>query len=189
MAKGFLLQHQLRRRIKNTLVKIENREYFSFPHKENCLAISPTKNNSRIEWLLEKVTEIGIKEIVLLDCERTEKTNVKYERLHNILISAMLQSRQVYLPELRNLIKFDAIVKNNLYEEKYIAHCLHDENKIDLKTIRTNASQIILIGPEGDFTQNEINLALAENFKPVSLGHTRLRTETAGLAATILLNL
>ncbi|HEY0298796.1 MAG TPA: 16S rRNA (uracil(1498)-N(3))-methyltransferase [Arachidicoccus sp.] len=174
---------------KDCVVQITKQENFAFINKNICLAVSPVKNNARLEWLLEKVTEIGVKRIVLLDCERTEKTNVKQERLHNILVSAMLQSRQVYLPELLDMSSFEKVVKETLYEEKYIAHCLGDDHKITLKTSDSLKSKIILIGPEGDFTKDEIALALTEGFKPVSLGQTRLRTETAGMVAAALLTI
>lgn len=154
-----------------------------------CLAISPTKNITRIEWLLEKITEIGIAEVWLMDCERSERTSVKWERLNQILISAMLQSRQVFLPLLSNMMKFSSVVAQPQFEHKWIAHCLDTEDKRLLQGVNRQSSQIILIGPEGDFSQKEIDLAIENRFSPVSLGSTRLRTETAGLVATVILNL
>ncbi|ANI88795.1 16S rRNA (uracil(1498)-N(3))-methyltransferase [Arachidicoccus ginsenosidimutans] len=174
---------------KNCVVQIDATENFPYMNKNICLAVSPTKNNARLEWLLEKVTEIGMRKIILLNCERTEKTNVKYERLHNILVSAMQQSRQVYLPELIAPTAFEQVVQENIYEEKYMAHCVDNEQKTGLKTTDSAKSKIILIGPEGDFTKEEIQLALDNKFQPVSLGNTRLRTETAGIVAATLLTM
>lgn len=174
---------------KNTVVQINTVEHIPYTNKNIGLAIAPTKNIGRIEWLLEKVTEIGIKSIVLLQTSRTERTNIKAERLQHILVSAMLQSRQAYLPELSVSVPFEHIVTTNEYAEKYIAHCLEDAGKTTLQNIRSAESKIILIGPEGDFTEDEINLAIRQGFKPVSLGHTRLRTETAGLVAAVVLTI
>lgn len=174
---------------KNTVVQINSVEHIPYTNKNTSLAIAPTKNIGRIEWLLEKVTEIGIKSIVLLQTKRTERSNVKAERLQHILVSAMLQSRQAYLPELSVSVPFENIVKMNDYTEKYIAHCVEDPHKTTLRNINSAASKIILIGPEGDFTDDEINLAINEGFKPVSLGLTRLRTETAGLVAAVALTI
>ena len=157
-----------------------------------CVAVSPVKNNSRFEWFLEKATEMGVTEIVPLLCERTEKQYLKFDRLRGILISAMLQSQQAWLPVLHEPVKFVKFVKENLSTNKFIAHC-EEANKISLKEIMSKASNkpmnqtTILIGPEGDFTKDEINIALENNFTPVALGDTRLRTETAALVAATLL--
>jgi 16S rRNA (uracil1498-N3)-methyltransferase len=151
------------------------------------IAISLIKNNSRFEWFLEKATEIGISEIVPLICERTEKQNFRHDRMKNILVSGMLQSRQAWLPILHEPTKFSEIVKNSSQQNKYIAHC-SEEKKIQLKNEAIKQSSIICIGPEGDFTKQEIELAKQNNFNPVSLGDTRLRTETAGIVGCVLLN-
>lgn len=174
---------------KNTVVQINAVEHIPFINKNICLATAPTKNIGRIEWLLEKVTEIGVKSIVLLQTKRTERTNIKAERLQHILVSAMLQSRQAYLPELDVSVPFEDVVKTNDYTEKYIAHCAEDAQKTSIRNIHSAGSKIILIGPEGDFTEDEINLAIGKSFKPVSLGQTRLRTETAGLVAAVALTI
>ena len=163
------------------------------------IAISLIKNNSRFEWFLEKATEIGVLEIIPILCERTEKQNFRYDRMKNILISAMLQSQQSWLPTLHEPTKFNELIKNSTHQEKYIAHCDESEkaNLINANK-KAQASQVlpmgedlggalICIGPEGDFTQSEIDLALQNNFVPVSLGETRLRTETAGIVAAVLL--
>lgn len=153
---------------------------------EITVAISPVKNANRFEWFLEKATEIGINRIVPLICERTEKEKTKSERLQNILISAMLQSRQAWLPQLESPAKFADFIKQPFKGQQFIAHCV-DADKQFLKSNGNNA--LILIGPEGDFTPPEIEAALEQGFLPVSLGSTRLRTETAGFAAAILLRM
>ncbi len=157
-----------------------------------CIAISPVKNNSRLEWFLEKATEIGVAQIVLLLCDRTEKQHIRFDRMKGILISAMLQSQQAWLPILNEPVKFEKLIKEDLSENKFIAHC-EEQNKISLKKIISQPSpqlvhgSTILIGPEGDFTKDEIALALQNNFTAVALGNTRLRTETAALVAATLL--
>lgn len=157
-------------------------------NKTVCMGISLIKNASRFEWFLEKATEIGVSEIIPLICERTEKEKFRYDRMQNILISAMLQSQQCWLPLLHEPTDFKQVVQKSSFHQKFIAHCL-EEKKQQLSTQRINQStnQLMLIGPEGDFTEEEIHLALQNNFVPVSLGETRLRTETAGMVAATLL--
>jgi 16S rRNA (uracil1498-N3)-methyltransferase len=172
---------------KCTLKIIEKTKHES-PANKVCIAVSPVKNNSRLEWFLEKATEIGVSEIVLLMCERTEKQNIRMDRMKGILISAMLQSQQAWLPILEEPKKYKEYIKSVQSSNKLIAHC-EENKKTSLKQI-TNQSinhSTILIGPEGDFTQQEIALALENNFTPVALGETRLRTETAALVAATLL--
>ncbi|HMO63452.1 MAG TPA: RsmE family RNA methyltransferase [Ferruginibacter sp.] len=154
------------------------------------IAISLLKNSSRFEWFLEKATELGVNEIVPLICTRTEKQHFRYERMHGILVSAMLQSQQVWLPQLHEPVKLDAFIASQPdAATKYIAHCEKEENKQLLPVIQQqhNSNSVLLIGPEGDFTTHEIALALQQQFKPVSLGNTRLRTETAGIVGAALL--
>ena len=152
------------------------------------IAISPVKNNTRFEWFLEKATEIGVSEIIPLVCTRTEKTVFKFERMKSILVSAMLQSQQTWLPVLHEPTKFNELVKSSAQQQKFIAHCMDDAKRslADLNN-ESLSSKIILIGPEGDFTADEISLALQHHFNAVSLGNTRLRTETAGIVASTLL--
>ncbi|HRI23479.1 MAG TPA: 16S rRNA (uracil(1498)-N(3))-methyltransferase [Ferruginibacter sp.] len=154
------------------------------------IAISLIKNSSRFEWFLEKATELGVSEIVPLICERTEKTAFKAERMKSILVSAMLQSQQCWLPVLHEPTKFNALVHSSAQQQKFIAHCMDDAKRslTDLNN-ESLSSKVILIGPEGDFTPGEIELALQNNFSGVSLGETRLRTETAGIAAAALFRL
>ncbi len=177
---------------KNCLVKVVESTKQPMPNKKVCIAISPLKNSSRLEWFLEKATEIGVSEIVLLQCERTEKQHLRLERLKTILISAMLQSQQAWLPILKEPIKFNVFVKENIYQNKFIAHCEEQSKKSLKEIISQSTNQIksqsnILIGPEGDFSSKEIAFAKENNFMPVSLGNTRLRTETAALVAATLL--
>ena len=152
------------------------------------IAISLIKNSSRFEWFLEKATEIGITEIIPLICERTEKIAFKFERIKSILVSAMLQSQQCWLPVLHDATKFNQLVVSATHQQKFIAHCI-DEEKRNLSDLVNGSlsSQVILIGPEGDFTKEETDLAIQHHFIPVSLGNTRLRTETAGIVAATLL--
>ncbi len=158
------------------------------PHvsRHITIAISLLKNANRFEWFLEKATEIGVSEIIPLICERTEKEKFRYDRMNAICISAMLQSQQCWLPVLHQPMDFSKAVTLSTANQKYIAHC-DDGAKNQLTSQSFNQSAIILIGPEGDFTPKEIELALANQFIPVSLGETRLRTETAGVVAAALL--
>jgi 16S rRNA (uracil1498-N3)-methyltransferase len=154
---------------------------------KTTLAISLIKNSHRFEWFLEKATEIGVFQIVPIICERTEKTAFKFDRMKSILISAMLQSQQSWLPILQEPTSFHAFVKHSEVDKKFIAHCENSEAKIQLHTCQPFTDSVILIGPEGDFTIDEITIALQNNFIPVALGNTRLRTETAGVVAATLL--
>ena len=154
------------------------------------IAISLIKNSTRFEWFLEKASEIGVTEIIPLICSRTEKSAFKFERMKSILVSAMLQSQQCWLPVLHEPLKFNELVRSAIHQQKFIAHCIDDakRNLADLNN-ESLSSKIILIGPEGDFTQAEIDLALQNHFSAVTLGETRLRTETAGIVAASLLRL
>ena len=159
------------------------------PHHSSTvtIAISLLKNTSRFEWFLEKATEIGVSAIIPLLCERTEKQKFRYDRMQGICISAMLQSQQTWLPALREPVKFDEIATRQFdHTQKLIAHCEQGERK-KISSLITDHSSLILIGPEGDFTKQEIELALQHRFIPVTLGGTRLRTETAGIVAATLL--
>ncbi len=148
------------------------------------IAISLLKNSNRFEWFLEKATEIGVSEIIPLLCERTEKEKFRHDRMNTICISAMLQSQQCWLPVLHQPVEFAQAVKSSSANQKFIAHCDEGAAKNNLSTFQPfNSSTSILIGPEGDFTKKEIELALQHDFVPVSLGENRLRTETAAVVA------
>lgn len=152
------------------------------------IAISLIKNSSRLEWFLEKATELGITEIIPLVCTRTEKTAFKLDRMKSILVSAMLQSQQCYLPVLHDPTRFELVIASSGHQQKFIAHCIEAEKRNLSEMINASLfSKIILIGPEGDFTPAEIEQALQYHFIAVALGETRLRTETAGIAAACLL--
>jgi 16S rRNA (uracil1498-N3)-methyltransferase len=154
--------------------------------KQHTIAISLLKNNTRFEWFLEKATEIGVARVVPLICTRTEKQKFRFKRMQAILKSAMIQSQQAWLPQLEEPVLFKSFVDNVTDENLYIAHCesWKDRNPLAKHVL---ASSTILIGPEGDFSSEEIESAMARNFQPVSLGNTRLRTETAGIVAATLL--
>ena len=160
-------------------------------HSSRCItiAISLLKNANRFEWFLEKATEIGIREIIPLICERTEKEKFRHERMQQICISAMLQSQQCRLPVLHEPQQFDDLVTREPGNVKnFIAHCMDGDKKpLGNFQIDTFLNCQICIGPEGDFSEKEIELALRHNFIPVTLGKTRLRTETAGVVAAVLL--
>lgn len=147
------------------------------------IGISFTKNISRTEWFLEKATEIGVTAIYPLECKRTERTHYKFPRLRQIMVSAMLQSQQYYLPELHESIPLDKLIDEKAFSSRFIAHCEKEEKKPLVNALVKGRDTLILIGPEGDFTPEEIAQAKAKQFLPVSLGNTRLRTETAGIVA------
>lgn len=158
------------------------------------IAISLLKNSNRFEWFLEKATELGVSAITPLLCERTEKEKFRYERMQQICISAMLQSQQTWLPVLHQPVSYELLFHREEVinaDKKFIAHCDDSANKVNLSTFQSLnlSTTIILIGPEGDFTLNEIEQALQNHFIPVALGNTRLRTETAGIVAATLLRL
>jgi len=152
------------------------------------IAIAPTKNMDRFEWFLEKATEIGIDEITPIICSRSERKVIKTERCNRISLSAMKQSLKFHLPKLNEAISLNDFLKQEHEGSKYIAHC-EDGEKKELKTENKTDKYLILIGPEGDFSQKEIDLALQGQFKAVSLGTSRLRTETAGIVAVHTINI
>jgi 16S rRNA (uracil1498-N3)-methyltransferase len=173
---------------KQCTVEIRGTETFAPPSHRVTIAISPLKNASRFEWFLEKAAEAGVAAIVPLLCSRTERQIFRKDRWTGILVSAMLQSQQAWLTELSDPLSFDAYLGVSPAAECYIAHCMEGGRKpLQHMVNATHSSSCILIGPEGDFTKEELVLALEKRFHAVSLGHTRLRTETAGITAAILL--
>ena len=175
---------------KATEVQFLSVEIQQAPTKKITIAISLIKNNSRFEWFLEKATEIGVTEIIPILCERTEKQHFRYDRMHNIVISAMLQSQQAWLPRLQPLTEFRKVVESRDDTQKFIAHCDDDSERSRINRINNLAdSIIILIGPEGDFTKSEIDIAHQNHFVSASLGDTRLRTETAGIVSATIFNM
>ena len=147
------------------------------------LAVAPTKMNDRYEWFLEKATEIGIDSITPIICDHSERKIIKPERFEKILQSAMKQSLSCYMPKLNDAIYFKDFIKQNFEGDLFIAHCEETNRKSLKQQLKAKQNTTILIGPEGDFSTNEINLALKNKFIPVTLGETRLRTETAAIVA------
>ncbi len=171
---------------KKTLVSIEESRLVLPTSKKISCCISLLKNANRFEWLLEKVTEIGVYEIQPLLCIRTEHARFRKDRLQGILIAAMLQSQQAWLPLLHEPVTFKTCINQSTYQQKLIAHC--DEKKKQLiKDLPITSDRQILIGPEGDFSPEEISFAIENGYAPITLGETRLRSETAGIVATALL--
>lgn len=153
------------------------------------IAISPTKHADRIEWFVEKSVEIGVDSITLIDCEHTERSHQKFERLEKIAVSAMKQSLRLTLPTLKGPVPAEDIIRSSVETSKFIAY-VDQENPHHLKNLaEAGSSYLVLIGPEGDFSKEELTLAMDHQFQKVSLGSSRLRTETAGLAACHILNL
>ncbi len=173
---------------KHCTVEVRAKTESPKPLKQVSIAISLLKNTNRFEWFLEKVTEIGVSEIIPLICERTEKEKLRYDRMQGILISAMLQSQQCWLPFLQEPVEFNKVIKESIVVPRFIAHCLEADRKpISYFQTSISSQALILIGPEGDFSAPEIELAMQHEFIPVILGETRLRTETAGVVAATLL--
>lgn len=156
------------------------------PHPRNYyvhLAIAPTKNNDRMEWFLEKATEIGIDEITPVICEHSERRVLKSERFQKIIEAAMKQSLQYYLPVLNKPVRFPDLIQRDLGGKVFIAHCQGGEKKGLKSVAKPGQKATILIGPEGDFSANEISASIQKGCIPVSLGENRLRTETAAIVA------
>ncbi len=147
------------------------------------IAIAPTKNIERLEWFLEKSTEIGISEITPLLCEHSERKIVKNDRLERVIVSAAKQSVKAFFPKLNSLQEFNLLVTSKFDGEKYIAHCNKQDLPLLKNVISLKGKSLILIGPEGDFSPKEVSFALENGFKEISLGTSRLRTETAGIVA------
>ena len=161
---------------KETVAK--NRDYYLH------IAVAPTKNIERIEWFVEKAVEMGIDEITFIRCKNSERTVVKDERIMKVAESAVKQSKQAYLPKVNSLIDYKDFIKNGTADVKLIAHCEDDKKNPINATISKGKSHLVLIGPEGDFTKEEIQIALQSHYNAVTLGENRLRTETAALYAT-----
>lgn len=185
---GFYVAKIIDAHPKHTTLKIlEHQSDFNKRSHYLHMAVAPTKNIDRFEWFLEKATEIGIDEITPIICERSERKEVKTDRLNKIITSAVKQSLKAYHPKLNEPVNFKNFV-GNVQAEKYIAHCM-DGPKIALKNgLSLKGNYLILIGPEGDFSASELAAAAIENYVPITLGASRLRTETAALAACFEVN-
>jgi 16S rRNA (uracil1498-N3)-methyltransferase len=163
--------------IENCITDFQKRNYHFH------IAIAPTKQMERFEWFIEKAVELGIDEITPLICHDSVRTHLRADRLQKIISAAVKQSIQAYITQLNDAITINEFVKIKTDAVKMIAHCAEGNKKLMHEIITKNQNGILLIGPEGDFTANEISLALQNNFQPVSLGDSRLRTETAGVYA------
>lgn len=170
--------------ISKTSCKTEIVSIQQYPKRNYSLtiAICPTKKQSRIEWFVEKAVEIGISRIIITQTKRTEKSRLKEERIHKIAISAMKQSKNLHLPEIVINCNWNTLINRSDLGHRYIAHCEDPETHLS-KVCPIGEDCIVAIGPEGDFTSNEINDALQLGWKEVNLGPSRLRTETAGIVA------
>ena len=152
------------------------------------IAVAPTKSMDRLEWFLEKATEIGIQEITPIISDRSERKEVKLDRLNKVAVSAMKQSLKAYLPKINPAVSLSQLltkVEPDEYTSKAIAHCVDEEKSYLADICSPGGKYLILIGPEGDFSENEIARSLQAGFQPVSLGNSRLRTETAALASCL----
>ncbi len=182
--KGYLFKAEILiadlRKCKAQIISAEK----SIPKRYNLhLAVAPTKMNDRYEWFLEKVTEIGVDEITPIICEHSERKVIKLDRMERVLQSAMKQSLQTHLPKLNPPISYKDFMRQEMDGLKFIAHCAEGE-KMELKRrVAADKDLVILIGPEGDFSKTEIDLAYTKGFVSVSLGNNRLRTETAAIVA------
>jgi 16S rRNA (uracil1498-N3)-methyltransferase len=161
-------------------VKIINIETQEHPKHTIHVAIAPTKLNERMEWFVEKATEIGVTNITFINCKNSERVKLNLDRLLKKAISAMKQSNRTFLPNINGLIEFDEFIRT--HKNGLIAHCYH-EQKSEFESVFELQNCPIVIGPEGDFTMQEIEFAEKNGFKTISLGENRLRTETAGLYA------
>lgn len=160
-----------------------NPEYGKKPYRLH-LAVSPLKNADRFEWLIEKAVEIGVDEITPLLCERTEKPGIRRERILKLIISSMKQSLKCSCPKLNEPMKLSEFISETHHENKIIAHCNPDSERTAItEVIKPSGDYLIVIGPEGDFTTDEVELAVMKGFTPVHIGSHRLRTETAGITA------
>ncbi|WP_299274366.1 16S rRNA (uracil(1498)-N(3))-methyltransferase [uncultured Psychroserpens sp.] len=169
--------------VKNCIAIIESSTLQSKRDYQIHLAVAPTKMNDRYEWFLEKATEIGVDSITPIFCDNSERRVIKPERFKKIVQSAMKQSLHFYLPKLNDAVPFKDFISQDFKGQQFIAHC-EDTHRTSLKqALKTNTDVTILIGPEGDFSTKEIELAFQNNFDPVVLGKTRLRTETAAVIA------
>ena len=187
--KGVLFETRINLISKNCteLLIIKNTTHSKAKVKVN-IAIAPTKMNDRIEWFIEKSTEIGIDTISPILCEKSERKTIKKDRLEKIAISAMKQSLRYYKPNIEELVNFDAFINNCESDDKFIAHC-KDDKKQYLGNYKLKSNSVtILIGPEGGFSDKEIENAKNKGFKAISLGDSKLRTETAAIVATQVLS-
>ncbi len=157
------------------------------------LAIAPTKMNERMEWLAEKATEVGIDELMFLNCQYSERRVLKTERIERVVVAAAKQSHKAYMPAVRELAPFRRFISEHTSGHRYIAHCYQEVERVNLFDqlcgLQPSDDTLVLVGPEGDFSIDEVREAVAAGFVSVDLGESRLRTETAGLTAVIMMQL
>lgn len=153
------------------------------------IAMAPTKNMDRNEWFAEKATEIGLDELTFLNCRFSERKVIKNERIEKILISAIKQSLKARLPRLNEMTDFSTFITQDFQGQKFIAHCYEGEKPLLKNVLKPGEDAVVLIGPEGDFSEEEVGKAVEYGFMPISLGKSRLRTETAALVACHTINL
>lgn len=153
------------------------------------IALAPTKNMDRNEWFAEKATEIGFDELTFLNCRFSERKVIKTERIEKILVSAIKQSLKARLPLLNGMTDFDKFIEQDFRGQKFIAHCYEGEKPHLKDVLKKGENALVLIGPEGDFSEEEVKKAIDKGFIPISLGKSRLRTETAALVACHTMNL
>ena len=153
------------------------------------MVVSPTKNNDRFEWFLEKATELGVDEITPIICQNSERKVIKLERLNKILVAAMKQSLKAYLPKLNEAVTWEEFIQQKFNIDRFIAHCRKGRKTPLKQWLKPQQDVMILIGPEGDFSETEVHEAMSSGFVPVSLGKSRLRTETAAIATCHTINL
>jgi 16S rRNA (uracil1498-N3)-methyltransferase len=162
---------------------LSTQEEFGKKNYRLHLAVAPTKNSDRMEWLVEKATEIGLNEFTPLICRYSERKHIQISRLEKVAVAAMKQSLKAYLPTIHEMIPFEKFISRNFQSKKFIAHCAPGEKPHLFSLTHEKEDILVLIGPEGDFSPEEIALAKQHGFQEISLGNSRLRTETAALAA------
>jgi len=182
--KGFLFKAEIFSANPNKCIaKIIEKTHFKPSEYSLHIAIAPTKRNDRFEWFLEKSTELGIDKITPIFCDHSERKKINLERFERIIQSAMKQSLQYYLPKLENPLSFEEFISQDFKAEKFIAHCENTKKDYLKNKVKPKTEILILIGPEGDFSSEEIKKANVAGFENISLGKNRLRTETAAIAA------
>jgi 16S rRNA (uracil1498-N3)-methyltransferase len=187
--KGQLAEAVIKQLAKDQCVcQILQRSFLPKPGFSIHLAIAPTKNSDRMEWLVEKCTELGVDQISFIHCRHSERKSVNLERLEKVAISAMKQSQQAWLPTLEESVPFSKVLLSEA-RQRFIAHVDATNPRHLIHVAANGKTSLVLIGPEGDFSEDELNQALISGFEKVSLGPHRLRTETAGLVATTTLHL
>ena len=189
--KGYFYEAQISvASAKRCSVSILNKTFQPFYWRGHLhLAMAPTKNMDRTEWFAEKATEIGIDEISFLNCRFSERKVLKVERIEKIVVSAVKQSLKARKPQINEMTSFDKFVRQDFPGDKFIAHCYAGEKPLLKDVLSNEKDTLVLVGPEGDFSPEEVELALSCGFRPVSLGMSRLRTETAALVAAHVMNL